>query len=184
VRRRPKDAQHAEPVAPSDQPVIRPNAGGNLRGAGATPRLHYLEAEVTAEEGKQIVQYCLKHKTSVSGFLAELVLKDAGKANTAKGVVRIRDLHFPVEDYTKLELLAHLNRRNSVSELIRELLQPHIDLRRVFGPNDKAKSLRFYLNDDEHQKVTEYLDKRGVTARKYVAFIALKAIVGTKKNKK
>lgn len=182
--RKPKDAHHADGVAASDQPVTRPNAGGNLRGHGARPRQHYLEAEVTAQERKQIVQYCVKHKISISEFLAELILKDAGKANTAKGVVRIRDLHFPVEDYTKLELLAHLNRRNSVGELIRELLQPHIDLRRVFGPNDKAKSLRFYLNDDEHQKVTEYLDKRGVTARKYVAFLALKAIVGSKRTKK
>lgn len=183
MRRKHKAAQHAERVGFSDQPVTRPNSGGNLRGPGAKPRQHYLEAEVTADERKQIIQYCVKHKTSISEFLAELILKDAGQA-TAKAVVRIRDFHLPAEEYTKLELLAHLNKRNNVSDLIRELLQPHIDLRRVFGPNDKAKSLRFYLNDEEHRKVIAYLDKRGITARKYVPFLALKAIAGSKKNQK
>jgi len=180
MRRKPRHAQDTERGTFSDQVVTRPNFGGILRGSGTKPRQHYLEAEVTAEERKQIVQYCLKQKTSISEFLAELILKDAGKASSAKAVVRVRDLYVPAEEYTKLELLAHLNKRNNVSELIRELLQPHIDLRRVFGPNDKVSSLRFYLNDDEHRKVTAYLDKRGVTARKYVSFLALKAIARSK----
>ena len=55
--------------------VVRPNLGGALRPQAETPRRHFLYTDVTREEQREIQQYCLEHKISVSQFLADLVLE-------------------------------------------------------------------------------------------------------------
>jgi hypothetical protein len=171
-------------VSVAEKPVTRPNAGNRLRLRAKTARQRFLETDVTTEEHSQIMEHCLKNKVSVSQFLADLILQDAASGKTRKAPVRINaDLEFSAEEYDKLELLVHLHKKNSVSELIRDLLQPHLDLQRLHIPGE-TRALRFYLSDREHETVTKYIASRGITARKYVSFLALKAITKTRKGRK
>jgi hypothetical protein len=170
-------------VSIPDKPVTRPNAGNRLRLRAKTARLRFLETDVTTEEHNQIMEYCLRNKVSVSQFLADLILEDAATAKTRKAAVRIDDLEFPAETYDKLELLVHLYKKNSVSELIHDLLQPHLELQRLHIPGE-TRSLRLYLSDREHETVTKYMASRGITARKYVSFLALKAVAKSRKGRK
>jgi hypothetical protein len=116
--------------------------------------------------------------------LADLILEAAATAKVRKPAVRIDDLELTAEDYDKLELLVHLHNKNSVAELIRDLLQPHLDLQKLHAPSDKARSLRFYLDDREHEAVTTYLVNRGLTARKYVCYLAIRTIAKLRKTRK
>gem|GEM_PF-1749421 len=171
-------------VSIADKPVTRPNAGNRLRLRAKTARQRFLETDVTTEQHEQIMEYCLKNKISVSQFLADLILEDAATAKTRKAAVRVSlDLDFSAEEYEKLELLVHLHRKNSISLLIRDLLQPHLDLQRLHIPGE-TKSLRLYLSDREHEIVTKHFASRGITARKYVSFLALKAIAKSPKSRK
>ena len=168
----------------SEKPVTRPNAGNQLRLRGKTARQRFLETDVTAEEHKQIMEYCFDHKISVSQFLSELILADAAAAKSRRNVVRDLNIEFSVEEYEKLELLVHLHKKQSMGELIRELLQPYLDLQKLHIPNEKTRYLRLYLNDREHEAVTKYMASRGITARKYVSFLALKKIAASRKARK
>jgi hypothetical protein len=170
-------------VSQTDKPAIRGNLGGTLRHRDTTARLKFVETDVSPEEYDKIWEYCLKHKISVSQFLADLILEDAHNAKTPKAAVRIQpDLEFSSDEYEKLELLADLQDK-SVTELIRDLIQPHLDLRKMHG-GDKTKKLRFYLSDREHQIVMKHLEKRGTTARKYVSFLAIRTIAKSHKGRK
>jgi len=170
-------------LSQSDKPANRGNLGGPLRLRDRTARLKFIETDVTSEEYDTIWAYCIKHKISVSQFLADLILEDARNAKTSKAAVRIQpDLEFSSDEYEKLELLADLQDK-SVIELIRDLIQPHLDLRKIHG-GDKTKKLRFYLSDREHQTVIKHLEKRGTTARKYVSFLAIRTIAKSQKARK
>ena len=171
-------------MSSSDKPVVRPNTGNRLRLRAKTARLRFVETDVTPEEHNQILEYCLKHKISVSQFLADLILKDAATAKSRKGSVRIEtQLEFSADEYAKLELLVHLHKKDSVSDLIRDLLQPHLDLQRLHVPTE-TKSVRFYLSDREHEIVTKHIASRGITARKYVSFLAVKELAKIRKGSK
>lgn len=166
----------------SDKTVTRPNQGSKLRQRAKTARLRFLETDVTPAEYDQIMEHCLKNKISVSQFIAELILKDAETAKTRKAVLIQPDLEFASEEYDKLELLAHLHNK-SVTELIRDLIQPHLDVQRMHVETE-TRPLRFYLSDREHEIVSRHLENRGLTARKYVSFLALRMISKSPKTRK
>ena len=171
-------------MSSSEKPVLRPNTGNRLRLRAKTPRLRFLETDVTPEEHSQILDYCLKHKISVSQFLADLILQDAATAKHRRGITRITiqfDLH--QEEFEKLELLVHLHQKDSVDDLVRDLVRPHLGLQRIHIPTE-TRSVRFYLSDREHEIVTKHIASRGITARKYVSFLALKAIAKARKGRK
>jgi hypothetical protein len=162
-------------VTLSDKPVLRPNSGRRLRLRTKTARQRFLETDVTSEEHKQILDYCLKNKISVSQFLADLILEDVAQAKTRKTPLRIKpELEFTPEEYDKLELLSYLQGKSSIRDLIRELLRPHLELQRIHGQAEKK--VRLYLSDREHEIVLKHLASRGITARKYVSFLAIKKI--------
>jgi hypothetical protein len=171
-------------VSSPQKPVLRPNTGNRLRLRAKTARLRFVETDVTPEEHSQLVTYCLKHKVSVSEFLADLILQDAVTARTRKGTVRLNiQVDLPQEEFDKLELLAHLHKKDDISDLIRDLIRPHLELQRIHVPT-KTRSVRFYLSDDEHDIVTTHIASRGITARKYVSFLALKVITKARKGSK
>jgi hypothetical protein len=58
---------------PSEKPELRPNTGNRLRLRAKTPRLRFVETDVTPEEHGKILDYCLNNKISVSQFLADLI---------------------------------------------------------------------------------------------------------------
>lgn len=171
-------------VNASEKPVLRPNTGNRLRVRAKTARLRFVETDVTPEEHTQILEHCLKHKISVSQFLADLILQDAATAKSRRGPVHINaHFEFSADEYAKLELLVHLHKKETVSDLIRDLLQPHLDLQRLHNPTE-TKAVRFYLSDREHDTVTTHIASRGITARKYVSFLALKEIAKLRKGRK
>jgi hypothetical protein len=171
-------------VSISDKSVTRPNAGNKLRLRGRSARQRFIETDVTPEEHNQIMEYCLRNKISVSQFLADLILEDAVTGKACKTAIHIQpDLEFTSEEFEKLELLVHVHKKKSISELIRELLQPHLDLQRIHAPSE-TRTLRLYLSEREHEIVTKHIARRGITVRKYVSFLALKAIAKSQKGRR
>jgi hypothetical protein len=170
-------------VNPPKNPVRRPNTGNPLRSPAKTPRDRFLETDVTEEEHQAILDYCLKHKISVSQFLAELIFEDAAESKGRSDHVSLRvELKLTGEQFDKLELLAHLRQKESVEELIQDLIQPYLDLQRLHAP-DQTKFLRFYLSEHEHAQASKHIAKRGLPARKYVSFLAMKKIAGERKGR-
>lgn len=155
--------------------VVRPNLGGALRPQAETPRRHFLYTDVTREEQQEIQQYCLDHKISVSQFLADLVLEDAAKPRRKEKVIVRAELELTPEEQDKLELLARLHKKQSVGQLIRDLLQPNLEVQRTHAPLETT-SLRYYLSKEEHEKVTRHISSKGMSARNYAVMLALKAI--------
>jgi hypothetical protein len=163
-------------VNPPKDPVRRPNTGNPLRSPAKTPRKRFLETDVTEEEHQAILDYCLRQKISVSQFLADLVFEDAAGSRGRREPVNLKmDLRLTAEQLDKLKLLAHLRQKESVEELIQDLIQPHLDLQRLHAP-EQTKFLRFYLSEQEHARASRYLASRGLPARKYVSFLAMKRI--------
>lgn len=163
-------------VNPPKNPVQRPNTGNPLRSRAKTPRVHFLETDVTEEEHKAVVDHCREKKVSVSEYLSDLVIQDAGAAKDRKATVLLKvELKLTSEQYDKLDLLAHLHRKNSIDELIQDLIQPHLDLQRLHAPTP-TRVLRFYLSKAEHQRALKHIADRGIPARKYVSFLAIRDI--------
>jgi hypothetical protein len=163
-------------VTPPDKLVSRPNTGNKLRSRAKTARQRFIETDVTEEEHGLILTYCLEHKISVSQFLSDVTLEDASNARARKDTVRVTaEFEISAAEYDKLELLVHLHRKQDVGELIHSLLQPHLDLQRIHTSSE-MKSVRFYLSDAEHQKVTKHIASHGIPARKYASFLALRRI--------
>jgi N-acetylglutamate synthase-like GNAT family acetyltransferase len=79
------------------------------------------------------------------------------------------------EEQEKLELLARLHDKTSIGELIRELIQPSLNMQKLHS-NLKTNTLRFYLSEEEHNIISKHMAEKGIPARKYAAMLALKVI--------
>lgn len=143
--------------------------------AGA-PRRHYLVTTVTPAEKEAILKYCDKHGRSISSFLADIALEDAKQP--AKSKLEDQEitltLRLPARDIDKMRLFARLEQK-SVEELLREFLQPGLQKRKAVAAVP-MHTLRCWLSDDEHKTIKEYLANYGLSARSYLALLALKAI--------
>jgi hypothetical protein len=170
-------------LSASEKPALRPNTGNRLRLRGKTARQRFIEADVTPDQHRQILEHCLRNKISVSEFLSELILQDAAAHKSRKGRRVSTEVGLSEVEYAKLELLVYLHGKESVSDLIRELLQPHLDLQRFHVPTE-TKTVRLYLSDQEHELATQHIARRGITARKYVSFLALKELAVLNKKPK
>lgn len=164
---------------------MRPNAGASLRPEAESPRRHCLYADVTEEERVRIQNYCLEHRVSVSEFLAEVVLKRALEPGgpARQKVVVTAQIELTAEEMEKLELLARLYEKESVGELILEVLRPELELRKVHG-RIPLTSLRYYLSDEEREIVMRHLEDKGIAARNYAAMLAVKAIAESSRRRK
>lgn len=165
--------------------MVRPNRGGTLRPQAETPRRHFLLTDVTKAEYHQIQKYCSDHQISISQFLADLVLTDADKpkAKHKRKVILRPKIELTPEEVIRLELLTRLNEKASVDELIRDLIQPNLKAQRVHAPLETLP-LRFYLSEEEHEKVTKHIAATGISARNYLAMLALGAIRKSKSRRK
>jgi hypothetical protein len=171
-------------VSSFEKTAMRPNTGNRLRSPAKTPRVRFLETDVTEEEREAILEYCLDHKISVSQFLADLIFEDAATSNSHRDPVVLKvEFRLTAEQYDKLDLLASLRKKASVEELIQELILPYLDMQR-FHTSSETKSMRFYLSEKEHKKALKYIADRGMPARKYVSFLAMKKIRKEQENRK
>lgn len=163
--------------------VVRPNLGGTLRPQAEAPRRRFLYTDVTKTEYAKIQEYCKSKQISLSQFMAELVLEDANKPKVKRqGKVKLRlELELTPEQQDKLELLTRLHQKESVDEFILQILEPNLKLQRLHAPLE-TRMLRYYLSDEEHDKVISHIEGTGISARNYAAMLALRAI--RKKDKK
>jgi hypothetical protein len=174
--------EHANVKQPKKS-VRRPNTGNALRSPANTPRKRFLETDVTEAEHQAILDHCLKRKISMSQFLADLIFEDAEESKGRKDPVFLRvELTLTAEQFGKLQLLAHLRQKENIQDLIQEVIQPYLDLKRLHAPA-QTKFLRFYLSKQEHARVSKHMAGRGLPARKYVSFLAMKKIVGNRKGR-
>jgi hypothetical protein len=171
-------------VNPSKSAVQRPNTGNPLRSRAKTPRVHFLETDVTEDEHNAVMAHCHEKKISVSEYLFNLVMQDAAASGNRKATVRLKvEIELTSEQYDKLDLLAHLRKKDSIDELIEDLIQPHLDLQRLHTPTP-TKVLRLYLSKAEHQRALKHIEERGIPARKYVSFLAIRDIAKGRKAQK
>lgn len=167
------------------KPVIRPNLGGTLRPQAETPRRRFLYTDVTDAERKRIVDYCKERQISVSQFLADLVLHEAAKPRSKrkqKVIVRA-EIEMTPEEQGKLELLMRLHQKESVGEFLRTLLEHQLKVQRLHTPL-QTRSVRFYLSNEEHEKVIQHIESTGISARNYGAMLALRKLAGKPKRRK
>lgn len=157
-------------------PPKRPGTKTLQRGKAGAPRRHYLVTTVTELEREAILKYCARHKLSVSAFLADLALRDAQRSARAKREdeeVAVT-LRLSARDIDKMRIFARLEEK-SVEELLREMLEPTFK-RRQTATALEMHSLRCWLSDEEHRTIKAHLAKHRLSARSYLALLALKAI--------
>lgn len=155
--------------------AVKSGAHVSARDRAGAPRRQYLVTTVTKKEKEAILKYCERHKTSVSAFLADLALKDAKRSSTSLANEHITvTLKLPARDIDKMRIFARLEEK-SVEELLRELLAPSFRKRQTATALE-MHTLRCWLSDEEHRIIKAYLAKHRLSARSYLALLALKAI--------
>jgi hypothetical protein len=147
----------------------------NKRAQGKSVRNRFLYTDVTEDEFHEIMQYCLENHISISQFFADLLLKEASKSK-APGPQKVTlEIELTPAEHEKLELLARLNKKASVSDFVRQVLEPELRVQRLHAPA-KTRLLRYYFSDEEHEIVTRHMNESGMSSRNYPAILALRAI--------
>lgn len=163
-------------VARSKKAAAKASAQAPARDRAGAPRRHYLVTTVTQKEKDAILKYCARQNRSVSAFLADLALADAqgsNKNNSEDQEITIT-LKLPARDVDKMRIFARLEDK-TVESLLRELLEPSFQKRQTATALE-MHTLRCWLSDDEHRIIKKYLAKHRLSARSYLALLALKAI--------
>lgn len=162
-------------MAPPIKKVRKGSTHVSPRDKAGAPRRQYLVTTVTKKEKEAILKYCDQHNQSVSAFLADLALKEAHKSSKNQREEEITvTLKLPARDLDKVRLFARLEEK-SIETLLRELLEPSFR-RRQTATALEMHSLRCWLSDEEHRTIKAYLAKHRLSARSYLALLALKAI--------
>jgi hypothetical protein len=162
-------------VAPPKKAAFKTGAHAPARDRAGAPRRHYLVTTVTQKEKDAILKYCDKHKKSVSAFLADLALADAQRSsNKLKDQEITGTLKLPARDIDKMRIFARLEDK-TVENLLRELLEPRFQKRQTATALE-MHTLRCWLSNEEHRTIKKYLAKHRLSARSYLALLALKAI--------
>lgn len=162
----------------SKKRLVRPQA--------KSVRKRFLYADVTDTEHEEIQAYCRSRQLSVSQFMADLLLKDAIQSSSTRNpkVVVRPEIQLTSQQRDKLELLARLHQKKSIGEYILDVLEPQLELQRLHAPA-KTKMLRYYLSDEEHERLTSHLAETGLSPGNYAAMLALRTVrQDTKKRSK
>jgi hypothetical protein len=154
---------------------VRPNLGGILRPRQEKGRGKFLYIEVTPDEKKKIHNHCVLKGLSFSHFLSDTMIAEATKPKPSANVVLKTDFGLSREEYEKLELLAFLQDKRSINELIREMIQEGLNLQKLHSKRKRA-FVRYYLSREEHAKISSHIAALGVPAGKYAAMLALKTV--------
>ncbi len=140
------------------------------------PRHRYLVTTVTGKEKDAITEYCDRHGISVSSFLAGLILEDAQRPAMSRqqGEEITVTLRLSKQDLDKLRIFAR-RQQKTMAEMLQEGLKPQFRKRQT--PSTlQWETLRCWLSNDEHKTIMKYLDKNRLSARTYLALLALQAI--------
>lgn len=153
---------------PGSYAVSRPEVGA--------PRRNYLAISVTEKEKETIDDYCSRHGMSVSAFLADLALKEAKRPpNSGQEEEEITvTLKLSSREIDKIRIFARLEEK-TIEKLLQELVQPGVQKRQTASALE-MQTLRCWLSNEEHAVIKKYLAKHRLSARNYLALLALKAI--------
>jgi hypothetical protein len=168
-------------LTPAKKPPFYPGVGGVPRKKSKSHRTRVVLTDVTAKEKEIIIKHCLDHKISVSAYLADLALADAQKAPKEKHSQEFT-LTLTYEDVQKLMLLARVKQK-SAAELLTEFITRPLANKQPHGAVE-TENLRLYLNDEEHEIIRKHVGRTGVSARNYVALLALQDIAKQSSAKK
>jgi hypothetical protein len=140
------------------------------------PRRNYLATSVTEKEKQAITEYCSRRGVSVSAFLADLVLEDAKRPPNRRPEDEelTVTLKLSSRDIDKMRIFARLEEK-TIEELLQELVQPGVQKRQTASALE-MQTLRCWLSNEEHRTIKKYLAKHRLSARNYLALLALKAI--------
>jgi hypothetical protein len=144
------------------------------RSQGKGIRERFLYTNLTEDEHKKISQYCRDNHISISQFFADLLLQEAGKSKE-KPQKHTLEIELTPAEHEKLEQLTRLHKKESVSDLVRELLEPELRIQRLHAPT-KTKHVRYYFSDEEHELVTKHMKALGKSPSNYPAILALRTI--------
>jgi predicted DNA-binding protein len=141
-----------------------------------SPRNHYMITDFTPDEKSQVFDHCGKKNISISKFLAGVALEQVrrgGKQRPKAEEVTIT-LRIPPEQKAKLEMFAH-RQDKTPDQFVQDLAMPTLEKGKTSFTSE-TESLRYYLSPEEHRRIKKYLKERNLSARTYVAFLALKAM--------
>jgi hypothetical protein len=163
-------------LPPRKKPAAKTGAYAAPRPKTGAPRRHYLVTNVTEKEKKAISDFCAGRGISVSAFLAGLVLDEAQK----KTNIQTKDeeitvtLKLSARDIDKMRIFARLEEK-TIEELMQQLLQPRFQKRQTASTLE-METLRCWLSNEEHRVIKKYLARHRLSARNYLALLALRAI--------
>ncbi|MFZ0774258.1 MAG: hypothetical protein WCA49_15285 [Candidatus Sulfotelmatobacter sp.] len=160
----------------SKKPVNKTGSYAVSRPEVGAPRRNYLVTSVTEKEKQAITEYCSRRRISVSAFLADLVLADAKRpANREQEGQEITvTLKLSARDIDKMRIFARLEEK-TIAELLQELVQPSVQKRQTASALE-MQTLRCWLSNEEHRIIKKYLAKHRLSARNYLALLALNTI--------
>jgi hypothetical protein len=156
--------------------------GTTKRPDADSPRERFLYTDLTQEEYKKILRYCREKHITMSKFFADLLLKEVSKPQSAPQETVTVKIDLTAAQHEKLELLTRLHHKESVGDYVRDILEPEFRLQRLHT-RGKTKLVRYYLSDDEYEKIMKYMNASGLSVRNHPAILALRAIQKPKKPK-
>ena len=139
------------------------------------PRERFLYTNLTEEEYRKISRHCREKHISISQFFADLLLQEASKPKGKANQKFTLEIELTPEEHEKLEQLTRLHNKESISDFVREVLEPELQVQRLHAPA-KTKHVRYYFSDEEHERVTKHMDDLGKSPSNYPAMLALSAI--------
>lgn len=149
------------------------------RSQGKSIRDRFLYTNLTEEEHRTISQHCRENHISISQFFADLLLQEANKSKGKPHKLTL-EIELTPAEHEKLEQLTRLHKKESISDFVREVLEPELRIQRLHAPT-KTKHVRYYFSNDEHELVTKHMKALGKSPSNYPAILALRAIRNTAK---
>jgi hypothetical protein len=145
------------------------------RSQGKGVRQRFLYTNLTEDEYKEILRHCHQQHISISQFFADVLLEEAGKPKGKLPKKLMVEIELTPAEHEKLEQLTRLHKKQSLSDFVRDVLQPELGIQRLHA-SAKTKHVRYYFSDDEYKKVTKHIRDVGKSSGNYPATLALRAI--------
>jgi len=112
----------------------------------------------------------------MSEFLTDISLREARyRGRRARKRISI-DLSYA--QHAKLDYLATA-RGVTVQKCIYDLIQPSLDKHRAWN-TPKGETLRYYLSEEEHRLVTQYMAKHNLSSRHFVGLLVKRHVAHMK----
>lgn len=151
---------------------------------GKAARTRYMMADFMPDEKHRVIRYCAEQGTTISSFIAEIVLEDFHRSSH-EGPVEEElaiTLTIPLEESAKLQMFAH-RQGKTVNQYMGEILKPLLKKRKTSFHNPERESLRYYVSPEQHRQLKKHFKSKRLSPRTYVAYLVLKALKQRRKKR-